>query len=168
MTLSFSSFRDIATAQLGLGDYKAAHNAFEVLQKRNNWSKALYTYATVVSLYQSSTSSTPSDEITSAMQAIPTMGRRIAGKSIPIEKFAARKSKKFMAQGRLMLPALELSFLLMALAQAPQFIIRDNHLVLIDEKIAELDAVLESERGTWGSGGWYDGAFQKLQMSALY
>jgi hypothetical protein len=36
--------------------------------------------------------------------------QRIAGKSLPMEKFAIRKSERFLDQGRLLLPALELIY----------------------------------------------------------
>lgn len=44
-------------------------------------------------------------------RAIPTLVQRIAGKSIPIEKFALRKTKRFTEQGKwLTLPALVSSY----------------------------------------------------------
>jgi hypothetical protein len=110
-----------------------------------------------VTRYQGIDHGHASADMAKTMATLPSIMRRIAGKSIPIEKFVARKSKKFAAQGRLMLPALELAYLLSALAQAPQFKLRDAHLVLVDAKLAELDAVPEGERARWASGGWTDG-----------
>lgn len=50
----------------------------------------------------------PLDEVVIEMfQEVPRHKKRIAGKSIPVEKFAVRKSEKCLAQGnRLMLPGL--------------------------------------------------------------
>lgn len=46
------------------------------------------------------------DEVIANMQNVPGLKQRIAGKSIPIEKFVCKKSEKFLAQGnRLLLPA---------------------------------------------------------------
>ncbi|VDL90769.1 unnamed protein product [Schistocephalus solidus] len=46
------------------------------------------------------------------LEGVPQMVQRIAGKSLPIEKFAMRKAKRFFEQGkRLTLPGLELMYL---------------------------------------------------------
>nr|VZI08867.1 unnamed protein product [Spirometra erinaceieuropaei] len=46
------------------------------------------------------------------LEGVPQMVQRIAGKSLPIEKFAMRKSKRYFEQGkRLTLPGLELMYL---------------------------------------------------------
>ena len=51
------------------------------------------------------------DHATALMKAVPTMMQRIAGKSLPIEKFAARKVKRYLAQrNRLVLPGYELMY----------------------------------------------------------
>jgi len=45
------------------------------------------------------------------MDNLPRWKQRIAGKSLPMEKFAVRKAERFSKQGgRLMLPALELIY----------------------------------------------------------
>ena len=45
------------------------------------------------------------------MQNVPKWKQRIAGKSLPMEKFAIRKSERFLKQGNfLVLPALELIY----------------------------------------------------------
>lgn len=63
-----------------------------------------------------------------------------------------------MQQGqRLMLPALELAMILNALGQSPVFKLRDVHLKLVEQQLAILEAVPDAQRGTWGSGGFYDG-----------
>merc|ERR1711874_486190 len=46
------------------------------------------------------------------MSAVPGLKQRIAGKSLPMEKFAIRKADRFLKQGgRLTLPGLELVYL---------------------------------------------------------
>ena len=45
------------------------------------------------------------------MRAVPSWKQRIAGKSLPMEKFAVAKADRFLAQGNyLVLPALELIY----------------------------------------------------------
>jgi tetratricopeptide (TPR) repeat protein len=52
------------------------------------------------------------DEIVELMREIPNKLQRIAGKRIPIEKFVARKSRKFILQNnRLVLPGIEMLLL---------------------------------------------------------
>ena len=51
------------------------------------------------------------DHATALMKSVPSMMQRIAGKSLPIEKFAARKVKRYLAQhNRLVLPGYELMY----------------------------------------------------------
>ena len=46
------------------------------------------------------------------MESVPGLKQRIAGKSLPMEKFAIRKSERWIKQGgRLTLPGLELVYL---------------------------------------------------------
>ena len=45
------------------------------------------------------------------MRLVPSWKQKIAGKSLPMEKFAIRKSERFLEQGNyLVLPALELIY----------------------------------------------------------
>ena len=73
------------------------------------------------------------------MKEVPKFRQRIAGKSIPLEKFVARKARKCEAQGgRLLLPALELAYVLHAVARAPRPVIAEKMLPLIDAALLEL------------------------------
>ncbi|GIX85647.1 tetratricopeptide repeat protein 39B [Caerostris extrusa] len=52
------------------------------------------------------------DSITELMAKVPSLKQRLAGKSIPLEKYVVRKSNKFASQeGRLIVPALELLYI---------------------------------------------------------
>lgn len=55
--------------------------------------------------------STEKRTITNLMQEVPVYKQRIAGKSLPMEKFACRRSERFLTTGTLILPAIELMFL---------------------------------------------------------
>ena len=45
------------------------------------------------------------------MHEVPIYKQRIAGKSLPMEKFACRRAERFLSTGILILPAIELMFL---------------------------------------------------------
>lgn len=52
------------------------------------------------------------DTIADLMEKVPSLKQRLAGKSIPMEKYVVRKSNKFISQGgRLIVPALELVYI---------------------------------------------------------
>ncbi|ORZ18462.1 hypothetical protein BCR42DRAFT_324425 [Absidia repens] len=98
-------------------DWKKAHQLFQKLNKESNWSKAVYTYLQGMALYLYATHDmNPGDSrkqliLKSAelMALVTKAKQKIAGKSIFIEKFVARKSRKFELQGnRLLFPDLEI------------------------------------------------------------
>ena len=73
------------------------------------------------------------------MTQVPKLRQRIAGKSIPLEKFVARKARKCEAQnGRLFLPALELAYIFQAIARTPRPVIAERMLPLVDAALATL------------------------------
>ena len=89
------------------------------------------------------------------MTEVPKLRQRIAGKSIPLEKFVARKSRKCEAQGgRLVLPALELAYILHAVARAPRLVIVEQMLPLVEAALVELGRY-EASPETYGNGSEY-------------
>jgi hypothetical protein len=73
------------------------------------------------------------------MTEVPKLRQRIAGKSIPLEKFVARKARKCEAQaGRLVLPALELVYILHAVSRAPRPVIAQQMLPRVEAVLVEL------------------------------
>jgi hypothetical protein len=73
------------------------------------------------------------------MTQVPKLRQRIAGKSIPLEKFVARKARKCEAQnGRLFLPALELAYVFQAITRTPRSVIAERMLPLVDAALAKL------------------------------
>lgn len=75
------------------------------LFNENNWSKAFYAYLEAILLFREN----PQNPLVSLkFSAVGGFLKKIAGKSIPLEKYVARKSRKFTAQNRLCLPHLEI------------------------------------------------------------
>ena len=68
------------------------------------WSKAVYAYGVAALLVQLGGEANKAEGL-KLMTEVPKLRQRIAGKSIPLEKFVARKARKCEAQGgRLLLP----------------------------------------------------------------
>jgi len=92
------------------------------------------------------------------MTEVPKLRQRIAGKSIPLEKFVARKARKCETQGgRLLLPALELAYILHAVSRAPRSVIAEQMLPLVEAALVELKRY-EGSPEKYGNGSefWDD------------
>ncbi|XP_022660918.1 tetratricopeptide repeat protein 39B-like isoform X3 [Varroa destructor] len=96
------------------GAWDDAIRTADILLDGCRWSKACYQYIRACCLYQKMIEENRPellDEVVANMRAVPALKQRIAGKSIPIEKFVCKKSEKFIEQGnRLLLPAIELMY----------------------------------------------------------
>ncbi|XP_041357152.1 tetratricopeptide repeat protein 39B-like isoform X2 [Gigantopelta aegis] len=94
------------------GDWLIAMKYAERLCRESRWSKATYTYqkATFLTMCEDQTEETKA-HLNYLFSEVPRLKQRIAGKSIPFEKFAVAKSKRYLEQdGRMTLPALELIY----------------------------------------------------------
>lgn len=134
---------DLALCNMSLTNWKEAHDQFAILAEENNWSKAVYSYGRGSTLYESAAGEDQRAlrEAASIFHKVPTLTQKIAGKSIPMEKFVARKSKKFIKYGRLLLPGLEFSYVYHCLSNAPRYILCDEALLLVSDALAELHDV---------------------------
>jgi hypothetical protein len=121
------------------------------------WSKAVYAYAVAALLVQLGGEANKAEGL-KLMTEVPKLRQRIAGKSIPLEKFVARKARKCEAQrGRLLLPALELTYILHAVSRSPRSVIAKKMLPLADAALAELK-LYEGSPEKYGKGSefWDD------------
>ena len=85
-----------------------------LLLRESRWSRTIYSYLRAASLLMVDPPADDSRqrEVTLLMNTLPDFKQRIAGKSLPAEKFVIRKSRRFLAQGgRLLLPGYELLYL---------------------------------------------------------
>jgi hypothetical protein len=116
------------------------------------WSKAVYAYAVAALLVQLGGEANQAEGLR-LMTDVPKLRQRIAGKSIPLEKFVARKARKCEAQrGRLVLPALEFAYILHAVLRAPRAVVAAQMLPLVEAALAELG----DSAGAGGSGEFWD------------
>ncbi|KAJ6459937.1 hypothetical protein C8R45DRAFT_1030124 [Mycena sanguinolenta] len=96
------------------------------------------------------------EEARKMMERVPGLRQKIAGKSIPLEKFVARRARKFASQSnRLLLPALELAYVFLAIAHAPRGVVRGRMLPSVRGALSELgvDAVSVSANGSGKENG---------------
>jgi hypothetical protein len=150
------SFWEIAIANLSLWDIPASLVCWRDLQAEATWSKAIYSYGMAVCLLELGDEE-QKEEAAKLMEKVPSLRQRIAGKSIPLEKFVARKARKFHDQGnRLALPALEMGYLFLAIAHAPREVILSKMLPEVDAVLAKLNASAPNPAQYEGGHGYWD------------
>ncbi|KAF9523683.1 hypothetical protein CPB83DRAFT_775027 [Crepidotus variabilis] len=158
------SYWEIAIANLALWDIQESLKCWTELEAEATWSKAIYSYGMAVCLLELSGDDKKKKEIAAKlMDKVPNLRQKIAGKSIPLEKFVARKARKFQMQdSRLALAGLELAYIFLGIAHAPRTIITNKMLPEIDRLLTELDRFKgKSEKETLkgyagGKGGYWD------------
>ncbi|PBK72107.1 hypothetical protein ARMSODRAFT_743500 [Armillaria solidipes] len=132
-TLHHISIWEMAIANLALWDVKASLACWTDLEREATWSKAIYAYGMAVCLLETGGDARP------LMERVPKLRQKIAGKSIPLEKLVARKARKFLSQGHLALPALEMAYQFLAIAHAPRQIV-------VTKMLVEVKACLQNLR----------------------
>ncbi|KAL4717690.1 hypothetical protein ACJJTC_000839 [Scirpophaga incertulas] len=87
----------------------AAHYAAQLMEE-SSWSRTVYAYTKAVMLLQMDCySEGDRGHCTDLLRSTEMYKQRIAGKSLPLEKFMIRRSERYFMQGsRLLLPAIEL------------------------------------------------------------
>ncbi|KAI8326375.1 hypothetical protein GQ54DRAFT_253008, partial [Martensiomyces pterosporus] len=106
--LQYLGYWERSLCLMALGRWLEAAEGFNTLRKENNWNKAVYTYALAVCMWEHYLT-VCNGIVRQLMKLVPTLKRKVAGKSIPVEKFVMRKARKFKEQGDfLMRPGLEL------------------------------------------------------------
>uniref|UniRef100_A0A0W0FP07 Uncharacterized protein n=1 Tax=Moniliophthora roreri TaxID=221103 RepID=A0A0W0FP07_MONRR len=153
------SYWEIAIANLALWDLQASEDAWKILHEEATWSKAIYAYGTAVCLLELSDSADSEKYKTASelMAKVPDLRQRIAGKSIPLEKFVARKARKFQSQkGRLALPALEVAYIFLGIAHAPRKVIVDKMLPEIRKLLVKIEGCEKDPKNYEDGIGYWD------------
>lgn len=84
-----------------------------MLMNESNWSRTIYLYqkAAILLMQKPSNGSEEKQQIDNLMMQAPTYKQRIAGKSLPMEKFMIKKTERYFAQKKnLVLPIFELMY----------------------------------------------------------
>ncbi|KAG7096514.1 hypothetical protein E1B28_003943 [Marasmius oreades] len=156
------SFWEIAICSLALWDISGSEKAWRTLEREATWSKAIYTYGLAVCLLELSDKESDKreerrKELVAFMEKVPNLKQRIAGKSIPLEKFVARKARKFQSQeGRLALPALEIAYIFLGIAHAPPRVVSEKMLPEVRQLLKKLEACGGDPKKYEGGVGYWD------------
>ncbi|XP_076716550.1 tetratricopeptide repeat protein 39A isoform X2 [Callospermophilus lateralis] len=97
------------------GQWKMSYFYADLLSKENSWSKATYIYmkAAYLSMFGKEDYKPFGDDEVELFRAVPGLKLKIAGKSLPTEKFAIRKSRRYLSPNPISLPipALEMMYI---------------------------------------------------------
>ncbi|GAA5901953.1 hypothetical protein JCM5296_006311 [Sporobolomyces johnsonii] len=145
---------DLGLVSFAMANWAKGYECFNILDKESNWSKAIYAYSKAVCLYEEGADLAKANEI---MKHVPDLMQRIAGKSIPLEKFVARRARKFVVQGnRLTLPGVELAYVLNCLGLSPRYILFERHLDQVSTVLADLHDVKDPSQYGKNSDEYWD------------
>ncbi|KAK2502066.1 hypothetical protein MC885_016094 [Smutsia gigantea] len=88
------------------GQWEAAYFYADLLSKESSWSKATYIYmkAAYLSMFGKEDYKPFGDDEVELFRAVPGLKLKIAGKSLPTEKFAIRKSRRYLSRKPISLP----------------------------------------------------------------
>uniref|UniRef100_A0A8B9HII6 Tetratricopeptide repeat protein 39B n=1 Tax=Astyanax mexicanus TaxID=7994 RepID=A0A8B9HII6_ASTMX len=91
-----------------------AYRYADLLCKESRWSKAIYVYqkAAILSMMSEEEVKKTGENVVELFRQVEGLKQRLAGKSIPTEKFAVRKSRRYSAEKpvKLIIPALEMMY----------------------------------------------------------
>uniref|UniRef100_A0A8C6PIB6 Tetratricopeptide repeat protein 39B n=1 Tax=Nothobranchius furzeri TaxID=105023 RepID=A0A8C6PIB6_NOTFU len=95
-------------------EWPQAYQYADLLCKESRWSKAIYVYqkAAILSMMPEEEVKKTGEDIMELFRQVEGLKQRLAGKSIPMEKFAVRKSRRYKAANPvpLVIPALEMMY----------------------------------------------------------
>ncbi|KAI0338678.1 hypothetical protein BDW22DRAFT_1362776 [Trametopsis cervina] len=150
------SFWEMAVSNLALWDIPASLKCWRQLHAEATWSKATYAYGMAVCLLEVG-GEKGVEEASELLRKVPDLRQRIAGKSLPLEKFVARKARKFEEQGnRLCLPTLEFGYNFLGIAHAPQEVVETKMLPQVKAALEVLDRH-KDDPSKYGNGkGYWD------------
>ncbi|CAG9830629.1 unnamed protein product [Diabrotica balteata] len=124
-------------------EWKQALHYSSELVRHSKWSRTMYSYqkAAILLMMKEDLSSSELDEIDKLMKDVPKYKQRIAGKSLPMEKFALKKAERYFSQNcHLVLPVVELMFLWNLLKICKNnFNLGSNILKLIEKELSTLE-----------------------------
>ncbi|KAI8066692.1 hypothetical protein BC940DRAFT_302092 [Gongronella butleri] len=112
--LQHMCYWDLGIIALIQQQWTTAYDIYKVLSEESNWSKAVYTYLMAIALFKQAQAQKTEEKKTALLQKVkdlmekvPNSKKKVAGKSIPLEKFMSRKAKSYVRDGYLIAPDLE-------------------------------------------------------------
>ncbi|XP_053715330.1 tetratricopeptide repeat protein 39B [Synchiropus splendidus] len=95
-------------------EWQQAYRYADLLCRESRWSKAIYVFqkAAILSMMSEEEAKKTGEDITELFRQVEGLKQRLAGKSIPTEKFAVRKSRRYKSSSPipLVVPALEMMY----------------------------------------------------------
>uniref|UniRef100_A0A3P8QDU0 Tetratricopeptide repeat protein 39B n=1 Tax=Astatotilapia calliptera TaxID=8154 RepID=A0A3P8QDU0_ASTCA len=95
-------------------EWEQAYQYADLLCKESRWSKAIYVYqkAAILSMMSEEELKKTGENVVELFRSVEGLKQRLAGKSIPTEKFAVRKSRRYKAANPipLVIPLLEMMY----------------------------------------------------------
>ncbi|KAJ8383017.1 hypothetical protein SKAU_G00037950 [Synaphobranchus kaupii] len=95
-------------------EWLQAYRYADLLCKESRWSKAIYVYqkAAILSMLPEAEAKETGENVVELFRQVEGLKQRLAGKSIPTEKFAVRKSRRYSSNSpvKLVIPALEMMY----------------------------------------------------------
>ncbi|KAM7093681.1 tetratricopeptide repeat protein 39B isoform 4-T4 [Molossus nigricans] len=122
----------------------------DLLCKESKWSKATYVFlkASILSMLSAEEVAATNESVVTLFRQVDGLKQRIAGKSIPTEKFAVRKSRRYSLSTpvKLILPALEMMYIWNGFPiVSKRRDLSENLLITIEEAEATLQSQNQSE-----------------------
>ncbi|KAI8343980.1 hypothetical protein BC941DRAFT_464219 [Chlamydoabsidia padenii] len=122
-----------------------AYDIYHLLKEESNWSQAAYNYLMAIALYMQVLDSTTEQErkkellkqVQGLMEKVPTSKKKMAGKSIPMEKFVSRKANSYLREGSLIAPDLEILNAFTAFDWMPRSILLENLEILHKKSVVK-------------------------------
>lgn len=131
-------------------DWRSSSQYANYLVEGSKWSRTTYSYqkAAVLLMLNDNLTDLERKEIDILMMDAPQYKQRIAGKSLPMEKFICKKTERYFAQNKcLILPAIELMYVWNIFkVMNKQFLIADGIYKIIDKKLIELNEIKVYDR----------------------
>jgi hypothetical protein len=108
--LKHAGYWEVCLCSLYTLDWERGYKYSKAMAKENKWSKAFYKYLEAVFLW--SLDESKIDEVKDLLREVPGLMKKVAGRSIPIEKFVLHRANMVLAENRMPFhPALEITLL---------------------------------------------------------
>ncbi|KAG0172915.1 hypothetical protein DFQ28_004071 [Apophysomyces sp. BC1034] len=131
--LQHMCFWELGVIALAQQQWEECFSMFDTLSRESQWSKSVYNYLKAVALNKQG------KDVTKLMKQVTATKQKIGGKSLPMEKFVSRKSRKFLAQDGLIFSDLEILNAFSIFDLIPEQLLLQN-LELINQSIQTLDS----------------------------